>query len=268
MGNKTDFADLIMSRIEKEKVKIRSKYIVWAVNFIKNGVFITSLTTNAVFVSFIFYWLKSTQSLDFLTFGKLGLFAFLQSLPYLWLVTSLVFFAITGFILKQYDIAYKKPYKLLLALILIFTGFSGSLINATGANELIAEQIKQHQNKKEAYLKPIWDSEVGIKEKNGVYGKVVEVKPGILQLCIAEETVAVSFDQISTSSKGEKIKKNDWIRAVGVGKNGSFEAVTVKKMEEELTSEEPNAEEQNIEKQNNQNSSSKKEPLQQNNKSR
>lgn len=270
MNNEADFANLIMDRIEKEKIKIRSKSLVLAVNCLKAGLFITSLGTNALFVSFIFYWLQSSPSLGFINLGRLGVLAFLQSLPYWWILTSLAVFVISGIVLKQYDLAYKKPYKLLLVLIFVFTGFFGGLINTVGANKAIVEKIKRRQNRKQTYLSPIWDSEVGVKEKNGVYGEVVEVKPGALQLCIEEETVEVIFSKAVKASEKQEIKKSDWVMAVGTAKNGNFEAISVKKMPEKQTNAEP-APEQNeaptnetprVEKENDQNSPAEKAPLQ------
>ncbi|MFC1711640.1 hypothetical protein ACFLZ1_03590 [Patescibacteria group bacterium] len=233
MKDKKDIAKKVMLKIKKDNIKIHSKYLVGFMRILKLSAFVLLLSISAVFLSFIIYWLKTTQNLDFLTFGRLGVFAFVQSFPISWFLIAFFFYALSGYVIKAYDISYQKPYKLLLTLVLVFTGFYGSLISVTGADELIIKKIIENSKGKliEPYLKSIYNDQHGQVEKNGVVGEVIKVDHNTLRVCVNEHSIDVIIAKESSFSAGQKIKENDWVRVVGEKDNGSFQATKFRKME-------------------------------------
>ena len=101
----------VMKKIKDGKINLRSRYIFLAKKLGLGGGLTLSLILAALFLNLAFFSMKTSGSLEFLSFGRIGILAFLESFPYLWILIGLAFFTIASAILSRYDLSYKKPFK-------------------------------------------------------------------------------------------------------------------------------------------------------------
>ena len=59
------------------------------------------------FINLVLFYAKSTDNLEYLSFGFQGALAFLESFPYLWMLLGILFIFIACYLIKKYDISYK-----------------------------------------------------------------------------------------------------------------------------------------------------------------
>ena len=108
----------IMKKIEKSKIK--SKYFVLTEKIGLGGGLIFSILLSIFFLNLFLFYIKSIDNLEYLSFGKNGILAFLESFPYHWLLIFIIALFIAGYLITKYDISYKKPFiYIAIALILL-----------------------------------------------------------------------------------------------------------------------------------------------------
>jgi len=74
----------IMKKIKDEKINFRSKYVFLARKLGFGGGLALSLLLAILFLNLAFFTMKISGSLEFLSFGMIGILAFLESFPYHW----------------------------------------------------------------------------------------------------------------------------------------------------------------------------------------
>lgn len=100
----------VMAKIKSGQVKLRSKYIFLAEKLGLGSAFILSVLLAVLFFSLVLFYLRASDNLFYLSFGSIGLFAFLESFPYLLVITLIVFILVAGLIIKKSDVSYQKPF--------------------------------------------------------------------------------------------------------------------------------------------------------------
>ncbi|MGB6881985.1 MAG: hypothetical protein WBD86_01660, partial [Microgenomates group bacterium] len=107
-----------MKKIRSGKVKVKPAYLILAEKYGVVGVIALLLTLAALTFNVVLFLLKRTGNLEFLSFGSLGVLAFLQAFPHLPIIIMLLglFFAIR--LLRYFDISYKKPFSFIAVLAL------------------------------------------------------------------------------------------------------------------------------------------------------
>lgn len=227
MSSKKDLSKTVMRKIEKEGIKIRSKYLVLAEKLGLSSVFILSIIMSALFINLILFWLKTTQNLDFLSFGSLGVLAFLEFFSYLWLVVVVVLLIVASLLLKKYDISYKKPYKWLVLGILFLAVLTGGAVAVSGVNEELAQQVSEGRF---FPLRPFYGRGYGMRRKNGIVGKVIKVNKDSLLVDVNGQSINVIFNNKTHFPEGQDFQTGDWVRAVGEQKESGFNAFGMRKM--------------------------------------
>jgi hypothetical protein len=108
----------ILNKIQKGEVKMRSGLSVFAGKLgMESSIFILFL--GLIFLSgLLSLWIKTNSDLVFGEYGRYGLRSFFQSFPYLFVLIFIVFFMLLRFLLKKFDISYKKPFIIILSVIL------------------------------------------------------------------------------------------------------------------------------------------------------
>ena len=108
----------ILKKIEKGEVKMRSRLSVISEKLGKGSSMVLLFLGLIFFSGLVSIWLKTNSDLIFGQYGKYGFRSFVESFPYLFVLIFILFFATLSFILKKYDISYKKPFITLLSIIL------------------------------------------------------------------------------------------------------------------------------------------------------
>jgi len=221
MSDKGDLVKEVMEKIKKEKILIRSKYIILAQKLGLGSSLVLSLVIASIFINFSLYWLKVSSNLEFLSFGSRGVLAFLESFEYLWILAGIVFFVIASLLLKKYDISYKKSYKLLVAGFLALVFIVGGVMAFSGANEKLAGEVDKGRMR---FLRVFYKRRFGVRGRNGLAGEVVRVERNGLRVKINGDEIEVVFSKKTQFLKGRNFSKGDMVRVVGRYKEGRFEA--------------------------------------------
>jgi hypothetical protein len=91
----------IMGKIKSGQVKLKSKYIFWAEKLGLGTAFALTVILSILFFNLILFYLKETDNLKYLSFGKFGIFAFLESFPYLLVVVFIVLIVLAGCFIQE-----------------------------------------------------------------------------------------------------------------------------------------------------------------------
>jgi len=205
----------VLKQIKAGKVKLRSRYVFLAEKIALGSTFVLSVLLATLSFSLALFYLKSTDSLVYLSFGRGGLYAFLESFPY-WLIITFVFLvAFLGFILRKTDFSYKKSFGVLVLSILVFVVFNGTVIAYSNVSEKIDRKIN-NGDVVGSIFRPFINKPFKIKN-NGIVGRVVEIKEDKMRLEMpyGSEDVLLS----SCINCDTKINEGDFI--VGIGKRTS-----------------------------------------------
>ena len=219
--NKVHLETKVMKKIKDEKIAFRSKYIFLAQKLGLGGGLALSLLLATLFLNLAFFTMKVSGSLEFLSFGRIGILAFLESFPYHWILIGLLFFVVSSIIISRYDISYKKPFKKFLAVLLLIIFVAGTALAISGINEAIEEKVIQG---KIPVLRPFygWRGETW---KSGLVGEVIEMRTdGLVLQTRDNRKVFVELTKDTFLPSGSDFKVGDRIRVVGEWDGENFRA--------------------------------------------
>ena len=209
---KIDLKAKVMRKIRDGKINFRSRYIFLAKKLGLGGGLTLSLILAVLFLNLTFFGVKATGSLEFLSFGTKGILAFLESFPYHWILIGLAFFVFASIILSRYDISYKRPFRVVLAILLLSVFVVGAIISVSGVNEAIEDRVNQGHF---PLMRPFYRRMHGM-WRNALLGEVAEVKSDGLMVEIAQEkTVFIKFTENTLFPAESVFSKGDYIRVLG-----------------------------------------------------
>ncbi|GEM_PF-567651 len=172
--------DKIMSEIKSGRVKLRSKYVFLAKKLGLNSGIILTVILSILFFSLVLFYMRTTDSLEYLSFGKAGILAFLESFPYLLVVSLILLLFATGYLITKTEWSYKKPFKYFALGILTLVLIVGSAAAYSGVTESIEEQAFKNRVPG-MFLKPLIGR--GIESRGrGIAGKIYEINDNYLIL--------------------------------------------------------------------------------------
>jgi hypothetical protein len=131
MDEKQKLENSIMDKIGSGRVKLRSKYVFLAEKLGLGTAFALSVTLAVLFFNLLLFYLKETDNLKYLSFGRFGFLAFLESFPYLLVIAFIIFIIMAGYLLAKSDASYKKPFGLLAVGLIIFIMIAGGVLTYT-----------------------------------------------------------------------------------------------------------------------------------------
>lgn len=217
----TKLEDKIMSKIKNGQVKLRSKYIFLAEKLGLGSAFALSVVLAVLFLNLFFFYLKTTDNLEYLSFGSAGIYAFLESFPYLLVISFMMFLFLAGYLLAKTDFSYKKPFGYFAASLIIFSAAMGGILACTEISEKIEEQA--FSDLPPGYIfKPFLKR--GIELRNsGVAGKISEIGENYLIIETPISAQNVDTENLEASSSQQFIKEQ-FIMVIGERKGDIFVA--------------------------------------------
>ena len=132
----------IMGQIKSGKVKLRSRYIFIAQNLGLGSAIVFSFILGVLLLSLVSLSLKVTGNLDFLSFGKLGWLALLESFPYVLIICAILFIFLVGYFLRKSQWFYKIKFSYLAIAIVVFSIFLGWIIAFANVPDWITEKMR------------------------------------------------------------------------------------------------------------------------------
>jgi hypothetical protein len=232
MNNETSpkLEDKIMSKIKNGQIKLRSKYIFLAEKIELGSAFALSVVLAMLFFNLFFFYLKTTDNLEYLSFGSAGIYAFLESFPYLLVISFTMFLLFAGYFLKKTDFSYKKPFRYLAASLVVFAAVMGGMLACTEVSEKIEEQA--FSDSSHGYIfKPFLKR--GIELRNsGVAGKISEI--GNNYLIVETPIKAQNVDTGNLEDlNNQQLIKEQFIIVIGERKGDVFVARAIRIVGEE-----------------------------------
>jgi len=216
-----DLEAKVMKRIKDEKISFRSKYIFLAKKLGLGGGFILSLVLAILFFNLTFFTMKVSGNLEFLSFGRMGILAFLQSFPYHWILIGLLFFLVSSTILSRYDISYKNPFKAILAVLFGIVFVVGILLAVSGINEVIEEKVVPDRTPILCFLY----RRMGVACNTGLVGDVIEIRSdGLVVETGDKRKVFVELTEDTLLPEGSDPKIGECICVVGKWDKENFRA--------------------------------------------
>ncbi len=219
-----DLEAKVMNKIKDGKINLRSRYIFLAKKLGLGGGLTLSLILAALFLNLAFFSMRTSGSLEFLSFGRIGILAFLESFPYHWILIGLAFFTIASAILSRYDLSYKKPFKVVLSVLIVFIFIAGIALAISGLNEAMEERVAEGKVPllRSFYRRrQIW--------KNGLAGEVIETRSsGLLVETEEGRRVFIELTESTLLPMGSDFKIGDCIRTVGRWDEEDFRASALK----------------------------------------
>jgi len=207
-----DLQAKVMKRIKDEKISFRSKYVFLAKKLGLGGGFILSLVLAILFFNLTFFTMKVSGNLEFLSFGRMGILAFLESFPYHWILIGLLFFLVSSTILSRYDISYKNPFKAILAVLFGIVFVVGILLAVSGINEVIEEKVVPDRTPILCFLY----RRMEVVCNNGLVGEVIQIRSdGIVVETSGKKEIFVEITEDTLLPTEQHFRAGNHICVVG-----------------------------------------------------
>jgi len=222
--------DEIMKKIKGGQIKLKSKYIFLAEKLGLGSAFLLSVVLAILFFSLLLFYLRVSDNLIYLSFGSSGVLAWLESFPYLLVISFVIFILFSVYLLKKTDLSYKKPFVYFLLALLIFVILSGSVLAFTKA-------IDRLENKSMEYgfgnqmLKPFLGSGCGCGNYS-VAGRIMEIKDDWLALQTPTEIKKIDLKDLDLDLK-MNLEEGFFVAILGREENEYFSAKMLKVIDDE-----------------------------------
>ena len=133
--SKTKIVEKIKEKIKKDEIKMKPKYY-----FLLGSLSITlgvilSFLFSAFFINLISHRIRIQKLTQYLPMGGQGRMMFLRHFPWHFMIVSLALLALGAWLLKKYDISYKKSFLIILVGIIVATICSGLVVDKIGINK-------------------------------------------------------------------------------------------------------------------------------------
>ncbi len=211
MNIKNNIEEKIMSQIKSGKVKLRSRYIFLAEKLGIGSAFVFSVLLAVLFLALLFFYLKSSDNLIYLSFGSRGLFAFLETFPYLLLVSLIISIFIAGVILKKSGVLYQKPFGYLAIGMVSFIFLVGIILTFTNLIQRLEERSYKRIGP-ERFFRPLIHQEF-INKENGTAGRIIEIGENFVNIQTPLGIQKLDLNKVDYTSI--TLKEGSFVMAVG-----------------------------------------------------
>jgi hypothetical protein len=214
----------IMNKIKTGQVKLKSKYVFLAEKLGLGTAFTLSIVLSALLFNLILFYMKETDNLYYLSFGKNGVLAFLESFPYALVVAFILFIILAGYLITKSDVSYKKPFGYFTVSLIVFVMFLGGILTYTK----IAEKIEKGNHPFNTIL---MKGSLEMRDK-GIAGIVFEKGEDYLIVETPHGLRNIDLTKIE-EQKILNIEKGNFVLAVGENRNYDFVAQEIQVLDKE-----------------------------------
>ncbi len=218
----------ILTDIKSGRLKLRSKYIFLVERFSLGSVFILSLILIILFLNLVLFYIRATGNLAYLSFGIDGLAAFLESFPYLLVISLIILILLIGYFIKKNNLVYKLPFKYTVLFLLFIVILASSALAYTN----IADKLEQQVYKSETnipFLKSFFNC--GHHSNNrGVVGVIQEIRPNELYIKSPHGFIIINFSKYQIQ---QDFKVGQFVMAIGIKNKNFFMAKRIRVINQE-----------------------------------
>ncbi len=214
----------IMEKIKTGQVKLKSKYVFLAEKLGLGTAFALSVVLSILLFNLILFYMKATDNLEYLSFGKMGILAFLESFPYALVAFFIVLIFLAGYSITKTDISYKKPFGYIaMSLIIFIMVFGGVLTYAKVAERIERANHPINQFLMKGSLEMRDRGIAGVVFEEGENYLIVETPQGLRNIDLTE----------ADKEKLPEIEKGNLVVAVGEKRTYDFIAQNIKVLKKE-----------------------------------
>jgi len=210
----------IMSEIKSGRIKLRSKYIFWGKKLGLNSALSLSVILAILFFNLVLFYMKSTDSLGYLSFGKNGLLAFLESFPYSLVIVFVLCLLVAGYLITKTDWSYKKQFKYIALTLIIIVLLGGSILASTNFSYNIEKQAFINRGAG-LFFKPFLKRGIGLRS-NGLVGKIDEIGESYLIVSTLGGKQYLDLNQLKHKFISSEFEEGQLVIAVGTRKDDIF----------------------------------------------
>lgn len=218
----------VMDNIKSGKVKLRSKYIFLAERLGLGSAVVLSLLLSILFFNLALFYLKASDNLGYLSFGSRGFFAFLESFPYLLVISFIILILIAGSLFKKTEIAYQKPFGYLALGLVVFILLTGAGLAFTS----IAEQIERQafEARPFGYLFKPFLLRSTENHQSGIVGRIVEIGEDYVSIQTPQAVEKLKLKTFDGLNKDILLEGN-FVVAIGEREDDNFEVINMRVIE-------------------------------------
>jgi len=229
MENQHDIEKKVMSEIVSGKVKLRSKYIFLAEKLGLRSAIILSVLLAILFFNLALFYLKESDNLGYLSFGSRGLFAFLESFPYVLVISFIIIIFVAGYMIKKSGTVYKRPFGYVALGLIGFVIFGGMILAFTD----VADRIEQRTFGPGPgfFFRPFLGP--GLDERQrGIVGRVIEIGDRYIVIQTPRDTQRVDVASLEVPFQGY-LAPGTFVIAIGERKGDLFEARDIRVIDDQ-----------------------------------
>ncbi len=216
----------IMGKIKAGQVKLRSRYVFLAEKLGLGTAFALSVILAVLFFNLILFYMKETDNLKYLSFGKFGVFAFLESFPYLLVISFIFLIVLAGYLMTKSDESYKKPFGYLsIGLVAVIVVFGG-ILTYTNIAQSIEMEARKNSHPLGMFFNPFMRNGTEVRNR-GVAGMVFETGENYLVLQAPNGLRRVDMTGID-QDKLPQLKRGDFVIGIGGNQGEDFVAEDIR----------------------------------------
>jgi len=204
-----DISKTISEKIAKKEIQMKPKYyFVLGTATLMGGV-VFFLLLSVFFINLISHRLRVLKLANYFEMESYGRLMFLRHFPWEFLVVTLVFFVLGAYLLKKYEISYKKSF------LVIVTSLAFSVLVAG----VVADRIGFNRPfEKRPFTRGLYETRIS--GKDFVTGIITDVSGGIYLLeTLDGNKTKVVFDGVTKFPLRKEFDVGSCIRALGAEKN-------------------------------------------------
>jgi len=160
---------VVMGKIKSGQVKLKSKYVFLAEKLGLGTAVTLSFVLAVLFFNLFLFYVKETDNLQYLSFGREGVFAFLESFPYLIVIAFIIAIILVSYLIRKSDTLYKQSFSHIVVFLIVSITFFGAMLTYTR----VAEHIET-----ESFLRPFM-APPDVRD-SGLAGVIYAVEDGYL----------------------------------------------------------------------------------------
>ncbi len=219
----------IMEKIAAGEVKPRSRYIFLAEHAALVVGFLFLLVVAALLSSIVLWYTTSSDMFTFLAFGREGVPAFVESLPYALMIEIVLCVVLAAVILRHTDWSYKKPRGFVIFALVGVVFLGGSALAATSISERV-NALAEATQKKHEFLRPFITEAPAVRTR-GVTGRVAGVGEGYVTIETAAGPIAIDVATLPNMGS-TTLMQGGYLTVVGKNSGEVFEARKIRILEQ------------------------------------
>jgi len=210
---KTKIEKNIIEKIKKGQIKMKPKYyfVLGSISIVFG--MLLSFLFSAFFINLISNRVRVHRMTEYLPMGQPGRLIFLSNFPWHFLFLTLIFLTIGAWLLKRYDISYKKSFLAITAGVIITTVCAGLIVDKAGINKPL---------QRNPGFRRLYDTK--LKDKSWVIGTFVSKQNNMYIVKISDGTEIEVKTTKDTWIPPREFSVGECIRVVGETKNNTLDA--------------------------------------------